>query len=144
MTFCRSSRACCTAASSSARAASGHAAITAKTSQRPIRAPSGRHSSEKPQLRSGLELRCGRVGSWSEDAMALQSINPANDELLREYAETEPADVGRILADADRAFQSWRTTSFAARRERMKRAGALLRERKDELARLMAIEMGKP
>ena len=74
----------------------------------------------------------------------MQSINPANDELLREYAETEPAAVERILADAERAFESWRTTSFATRAERMKRAGSLLRERKDELARLMALEMGKP
>jgi succinate-semialdehyde dehydrogenase/glutarate-semialdehyde dehydrogenase len=76
--------------------------------------------------------------------MAMQSINPANDELLREYAETEPAAVERILADAQRAFESWRTTSFPTRAERMKRAGGLLRERKDELARLMALEMGKP
>src|SRR5262245_61954966 len=76
--------------------------------------------------------------------MAMQSINPANDELLREYAETEPAVVERILADAQRAFESWRTTPFSARAERMKQAGKLLRDRKDELARLMALEMGKP
>ena len=74
----------------------------------------------------------------------MQSINPANDELLREYAETEPAAVERILAEAERAFESWRSTSFAARAERMRRAGSLLRERKEELARLMALEMGKP
>jgi succinate-semialdehyde dehydrogenase/glutarate-semialdehyde dehydrogenase len=76
--------------------------------------------------------------------MALQSINPANDELLREYPETDPGSVTRILAGADRAFESWRTTSFADRAERMKRAAGLLRARKDELARLMALEMGKP
>jgi succinate-semialdehyde dehydrogenase/glutarate-semialdehyde dehydrogenase len=76
--------------------------------------------------------------------MALQSINPANDELLREYPETDPGSVTDILAEADRAFESWRTTSFADRAERLKRAAGLLRARKDELARLMALEMGKP
>lgn len=76
--------------------------------------------------------------------MAMQSINPASDELLREYAEAEPDAVGRILLDANRAFESWRTTPFAVRRVHMRRAGTLLRERKDELARLMALEMGKP
>jgi succinate-semialdehyde dehydrogenase/glutarate-semialdehyde dehydrogenase len=76
--------------------------------------------------------------------MAMQSINPASDELLREYAETEPAAVERILADAQRAFESWRAVPFATRALHMRRAGSLLRERQDELARLMALEMGKP
>jgi succinate-semialdehyde dehydrogenase/glutarate-semialdehyde dehydrogenase len=76
--------------------------------------------------------------------MAMQSINPATDELLKEYAETEPAAVSRVLAAAQRAFADWRRTPFAERRTRLKRAGAILRERKEELARLMAVEMGKP
>jgi len=74
----------------------------------------------------------------------MQSINPANDELLREYAETDPAAVSRVLADAQRTFEDWRRTPFSERRTRLKRAGAILRERKEELARLMAVEMGKP
>lgn len=77
-------------------------------------------------------------------AMALQSINPANDALIREYPETAPADVAKATAAADRAFLAWRETRFAERAIPMRRAAALLRERKEELARLMALEMGKP
>jgi succinate-semialdehyde dehydrogenase/glutarate-semialdehyde dehydrogenase len=50
----------------------------------------------------------------------------------------------RILNQAAQAARTWRTTNFAERAERMHRAAALLRERQDELARLMAVEMGKP
>jgi succinate-semialdehyde dehydrogenase/glutarate-semialdehyde dehydrogenase len=76
--------------------------------------------------------------------MALQSINPANDVLLREYAETTPAEIRAALESAERAHRAWRESSFEERAAPMRRAGALLRERKEELARLMALEMGKP
>ena len=58
--------------------------------------------------------------------MALQSVNPTNDELLREYPETSPAAVKTILEEAHRAFLAWRGTSFAERAAPMRRAGALL------------------
>src|SRR6185295_19521627 len=38
----------------------------------------------------------------------------------------------------------WRETAFGARAVPMRRAASLLRERKEELAQLMAVEMGKP
>ena len=76
--------------------------------------------------------------------MPLQSINPASDELVAEYPETSPDEATRILRAARGAFGSWRRTPFPERAAALRRAGALLRARKDELARLMAIEMGKP
>ena len=76
--------------------------------------------------------------------MPLQSINPASDELVAEYPETSPDEATRILRAARGAFGSWRRTAFPERAAALRRAGALLRARKDDLARLMAIEMGKP
>ena len=76
--------------------------------------------------------------------MALRSINPATGELLREYGEATPEETTRILRAARVAFSAWRRTTFVERAGPMRRAGALLRERKDALARLMALEMGKP
>lgn len=76
--------------------------------------------------------------------MAMQSINPANDELLKEYAEAEPAAVQKALVEAARAFEDWRRATFDERGWALVRAGVLLRERKEELGRLMALEMGKP
>ena len=76
--------------------------------------------------------------------MALQSVNPTDGSLLREYPETTPGEVAAALAAAAGAFETWRRTPFAGRGAVVRRAGALLRERRDRLARLMALEMGKP
>src|SRR5690606_6476910 len=46
--------------------------------------------------------------------------------------------------EAHAAWLRWRTTSFADRARLFRGMAERLRSRKDELARLMAIEMGKP
>ena len=76
--------------------------------------------------------------------MSLQSVDPATGRLIREYAEAAPDDVSVLLAAASRAYESWKKTTFAERASAVRRAGALLRERRERLARLMALEMGKP
>jgi len=76
--------------------------------------------------------------------MAIESVNPYTGRRLRSFAEFSAAKTERLLAQAHRAAAAWRTTSFAERAAVLRRAGALLRERQDELAYLMAIEMGKP
>jgi len=76
--------------------------------------------------------------------MPLRSINPATGQLVREYEETTPEEVARVLAASAEAFESWRRSSFATRAVVLRRTAELLRERTDALARLMATEMGKP
>jgi succinate-semialdehyde dehydrogenase/glutarate-semialdehyde dehydrogenase len=74
----------------------------------------------------------------------MQSINPTNDQLIRDYPETAPSEVSGILAAARIAFPGWRETSFSERAPLLRAAARGLRERREELARLMALEMGKP
>jgi succinate-semialdehyde dehydrogenase/glutarate-semialdehyde dehydrogenase len=76
--------------------------------------------------------------------MSLRSVDPTDGSLVREYPETTLEEVTGALAAAARAFEAWRRTSFAERASVMRRAPPRLRERKEELARLMAREMGKP
>jgi len=76
--------------------------------------------------------------------MPLQSINPSDGSLIREYPESSEAEVAQALAAATEAFESWRRTSFDERAVVLRRAATQLRERRDALARLMALEMGKP
>jgi succinate-semialdehyde dehydrogenase/glutarate-semialdehyde dehydrogenase len=76
--------------------------------------------------------------------MPLQSVDPATGETIREYAEASADEVKATLAAAARAHESWKRTKFAERAFALRRAGGLLRERRDTLARLMALEMGKP
>src|SRR5258706_13304829 len=76
--------------------------------------------------------------------MVLRSIDPATGDLLREYEETPPAEVARILSEARDAFGAWRRTTFAERAAPMRRAGALLRERRAPPAMHTAPATGKP
>jgi succinate-semialdehyde dehydrogenase / glutarate-semialdehyde dehydrogenase len=74
----------------------------------------------------------------------MKAINPATEELIRDYAEPSEAEIEERLQRAQHAFSSWRTTSFADRSRLMERAAQLLRERRAGCARLMTEEMGKP
>jgi len=73
----------------------------------------------------------------------MKAINPATDELIKEYTEHTIDQVNEIIELTDTGQKSWRTTSFAHRRELMHKAAAVLREDIDKYARLITIEMGK-
>jgi succinate-semialdehyde dehydrogenase/glutarate-semialdehyde dehydrogenase len=76
--------------------------------------------------------------------MAIEAINPATGQPIKTYDEMTPGQVASAVAEAHVAWLQWRKASFSHRGGMMKDAAALLRERKQEFARLMALEMGKP
>src|SRR5216117_1652888 len=76
--------------------------------------------------------------------MTVASINPTTGETLETFAETTPAALERVLDQALAAYQSWSRCSYEQRAQAMREAGRLLRERKTQHARTMALEMGEP
>lgn len=76
--------------------------------------------------------------------MKLKSINPVNGALIEEYTTDSQEQVKTKIEKAHSTWPAWRKISYKERAQLLKRAGQLLRERKQELARLMALEMGKP
>src|SRR5215831_13431211 len=76
--------------------------------------------------------------------MKITSINPANGETLKTYDEMTPEAAAAAVENTHEAWTTWRRTAFAERGRLMTRAALILRERKPELAKLMALEMGKP
>src|SRR6266513_6365739 len=76
--------------------------------------------------------------------MTVASINPTTGEALETFAETTPAALERVRDQALTDYQSWRRCSYGQRAQAMREAGRLLRERKSQHARTMALEMGKP
>src|SRR5204863_445420 len=76
--------------------------------------------------------------------MTVVSINPTTGETLETFAETTPAALERVLDEAVAAYQTWRRCSYAQRAKLVREAARLLRERKSQHARTMALEMGKP
>lgn len=76
--------------------------------------------------------------------MAITSINPATNQVIRSYDELTPGAVADAITQTHQTWLNWRTVTFRERAALMHRAAGILRERKDELAQLMAAEMGKP
>ncbi len=74
----------------------------------------------------------------------IQSINPADDTILKEYLETAEGELKNIILNAHNDFLDWKNTDFKHRSEKMKKAAAVLRNRKEEFAKIMTMEMGKP
>jgi succinate-semialdehyde dehydrogenase/glutarate-semialdehyde dehydrogenase len=76
--------------------------------------------------------------------MAIASVNPTTGETLKEFAPLTEAGIDQKLARAAEAFGAHRRTSFGERAAKMARAAEILESGKDEFARLMTTEMGKP
>ena len=72
-----------------------------------------------------------------------QTVNPATGEPGRSYDQHTPEEAHAIAAAARRAFLDWQRTSLGERSAIIRKAGELLRARKDDCARLMTEEMGK-
>lgn len=84
-------------------------------------------------------------GEWvgsSEDEF-FDVINPTNGEVLARFPRGTRDDVQRALGAAKESFRKWKSTPPAKRGEVLLRAGQILRERKDELGKLLARENGK-
>jgi succinate-semialdehyde dehydrogenase/glutarate-semialdehyde dehydrogenase len=76
--------------------------------------------------------------------MPFASVNPATGETVRTYDPHSDAEVERRLRCAAEAFLAHRRTSFAERAQMMLRAAEILDAEREEFARLMVLEMGKP
>ncbi len=74
----------------------------------------------------------------------MQTIDPTTGNRIKSYHQTSVSQIDAILNRTEKSFQSWRCLSFKERGVIMKKAASMLRVNKDQYARLMALEMGKP
>jgi succinate-semialdehyde dehydrogenase/glutarate-semialdehyde dehydrogenase len=75
---------------------------------------------------------------------AYKTVNPATGETLKEFPLATAGEVEQALAASKEAFADWQAAPVEARAKVVARVADLYRERQDELARLIATEMGKP
>jgi succinate-semialdehyde dehydrogenase/glutarate-semialdehyde dehydrogenase len=71
------------------------------------------------------------------------TVNPYTGETLEEFPVLETEQVDQAVDRAHQAFLSWRDRPVAERAQLVRRAGDLMLEREEELARLLPLEMGK-
>ena len=75
--------------------------------------------------------------------MSIQSVNPANNQVIKQFSEATDSEVKQALQSADKAFRHWRRTSFTERAEKMIKAAELFERDIEHHAHLMTLEMGK-
>jgi succinate-semialdehyde dehydrogenase/glutarate-semialdehyde dehydrogenase len=73
----------------------------------------------------------------------MKSVNPANGEVIQTFETYSDKGVEKIINSVDKNWHQWRSTSFFHRSQMMQNLSSLLKSKKDELARLVALEMGK-
>jgi aldehyde dehydrogenase (NAD+) len=85
------------------------------------------------------------AGEWvdAESGETFESTSPANGETLGVFPKSSAADVDRAAEAAKHAYEDWHLTPAPKRGEILFRFGHLLAEQKEDLAQLMAHEMGK-
>jgi len=86
-------------------------------------------------------------GEWVESAGrdAFEDRNPADrGEVVGTFQSSAPADVDSAVESARRAIRRWRQVPAPKRAEYLFRMGEILLKRKEEYAREMTREMGKP
>ena len=72
------------------------------------------------------------------------SKNPYTGEVLFTFEALSNPELEARLTLSGQAFQTWKNETLPARCQRLLKAGAVLRARKTELARMITLEMGKP
>ena len=73
----------------------------------------------------------------------MKSINPATGKLIGEYPVYSNDETTDIISKTQATWASWKVTDFEQRSILMHSAASVLRNEKDDLARVMALEMGK-
>ncbi len=75
--------------------------------------------------------------------MAYKTINPATGKEIATFENISDGELKEKLAAANACYNAWRKASFDDRKKVVQKIADLMRERSDELAKLITLEMGK-
>jgi succinate-semialdehyde dehydrogenase/glutarate-semialdehyde dehydrogenase len=85
-------------------------------------------------------------GEWrtTGDGRTIPVVDPATERVIAQLPLASPSDIDAAIAAAHDAFPAWRGAAPAARAEIMQRAADWLVDRRDDMAAIIALELGKP
>lgn len=81
--------------------------------------------------------------NWFASGEIIESYSPVDGKLIGKVKATTKEDYDKVIATAQEAFKTWRTTPAPLRGEIVRQFGDKLREYKDDLGKLVSYEMGK-
>ena len=85
----------------------------------------------------------GEEWSKTADHGVIESINPTTGELIAKVYKCSEQDYDNIISASNKAFEEWRMVPAPKRGELIRLMANALRENKDLLGSLVALEMGK-
>jgi succinate-semialdehyde dehydrogenase/glutarate-semialdehyde dehydrogenase len=71
-------------------------------------------------------------------------LNPATERSLGELPHASPSDLDQAVGAAKKGYKVWRAMSAYDRGKVMRKAADLMRERVENIARVLTLEQGKP
>ena len=74
----------------------------------------------------------------------IETVNPSTGKVIAAYDNASAEDVSRQVKDARDASAKWKKLDLPERAEYMRRLGRVMRKNREEYARLVTEEMGKP
>ncbi|MBS4198319.1 aldehyde dehydrogenase family protein [Bacillus sp. FJAT-49732] len=83
-------------------------------------------------------------GKFEDAEKTYELTNPYNDEVIAEVAEGKTVDMEKAIASAHEAFQTMKKMPAVERANILFAAARLLAEKKEEFAKLITAESGKP
>jgi succinate-semialdehyde dehydrogenase/glutarate-semialdehyde dehydrogenase len=83
-------------------------------------------------------------GQWMVTEKTIRVANPSTTEVFAEVCTVERAEVAQAIKDAHAAFQGWRALNGKARGAFLSKIADEVERRKDEIARVITQENGKP
>jgi len=83
-------------------------------------------------------------GQWAKTKGTFEVLNPATGEKIADVTDGGRDDAATAIAAADRAFPAWSNLTAYQRSAYLYRAYQIMMERKEDLARTMTGEQGKP
>src|SRR5690242_3397160 len=94
--------------------------------------------------RLGLKLHnagaCAAPADWRGSGPNLASVSTSDESVIANTATASAGDCDAVLASAAAAARAWREVPAPKRGEAVRRLGLLLREHKDDLGTLIALE----
>ncbi|MCY7420152.1 MAG: NAD-dependent succinate-semialdehyde dehydrogenase [Chitinophagaceae bacterium] len=75
--------------------------------------------------------------------MSIQTVNPTTNKVIESFIEMTDEEVDKAVTKAASTFENWKKTEYKLRGDVLHKVAGLLREKKDVLAKMITLEMGK-
>ncbi len=75
--------------------------------------------------------------------MSIQTVNPTTNKVIESFTELTDEQVNEAVEKAASTYENWKKTSYKSRAAILHKVAGLLREKKDMLAKMITLEMGK-